>query len=951
MSSVGVQNSEPLRAPEHQPLSITALTIPAASSLGVQFVHVATAANIDAHTTLIDHPLTNGNPLAVIIVTENRTPGGVSGAINLSHIGVFYNIAHGQWGIYNEDSTTMPIGETFNVIIPTAGTGVFIQTVSTSFNSTTLDNPLANNNPNATIFVTPVYNPGGGVSGTNANFPISVLYNNISNRWMIFDQNGGTMPLGTSFNVFVPTAGTGIFVHTTTANDTGGVYTLIDSALTNGHPNAIVFVTPALNPGGLLDEHSIGVIYGNGYWKIFNRDGTDMPINTAFNVLVLVPHPDIFVHKATAGNIQGSATNIDNAFTNGHSNAIVFVTPNWNPDGVGGTMNSQNVGIYYAAGLWRILNQGGAAMPITAAFNVLVPDPDTSVFVHKATAANILSHSTIIDYPLTNGNPNAIIFVASNYNPGGVGGVYDNHPIGVFYDGSNWRIFNQDGLAMPVNAAFNVFVPTPGPGVFVHTATAVNSGSNLTIIDNALTNGNPNAIIHVTPNWNPGGVGGVNVNFPIGVGYESSINKWVIFSQNGGADTMPVGAAFNVNVSPYIDVNIGGALQGNYFLTTGQSRRVNYAGVDSGPVKVVNTGGIPIIAAIREAWAVNGVTTSFFQMMGLPQEQLSDTYVFPGYNNVTLNEQLRISNVDSVSSSVTVTIGGVLRGTYPLAAGEAVRINYAGLDSGPVVVQGTTGVKIISAIREAWAVSGVTKSFVQLMGLPKQQLSDQYVFPGYNNVTLNEQLRIGNVDTVASTVTVTIGGVPQGTYTLYPPGSLLGPSAVRVNYAGVDSGPVIVQGTTGVKIISAIREAWAVNGVTTSFAQLMGLPSGQLSNKYVFPGYNNVTLNDQLRIGNVDSVQTTVTVMIGRVLRGTYTLQPNEAVRVNYAGVDSGPVVVEGTTGVNIISAIREAWAVNGVTTSFVQLMGLPSGQLSSTFWFPAYNNVTLNEQLRIAVP
>jgi hypothetical protein len=398
-------------------------------------------------------------------------------------------------------------------------------------------------------------------------------------------------------------------------------------------------------------------------------------------------------------------------------------------------------------------------------------------------------------------------------------------------------------------------------------------------------------------------------------------------------------------VSGPTEAYIGGILRGGYLLGAGESTRQNYAGIDSGPVKVVHTGGAPIVSAIREAWAVNGVTTSFFQMMGLPQEQLSDTYVFPGYNNVTLNEQLRISNVDSVSSTVTVTIGGVLRGTYPLAAGEAVRINYAGLDSGPVVVQGTTGVKIISAIREAWAVNGVTKSFVQLMGLPKEQLSDQYVFPGYNNVTLNEQLRIGNVDSVESTVTVTIGGVLRGTYTLQPN------EAVRVNYAGVDSGPVIVQGTTGVKIISAIREAWAVNGVTTSFAQLMGLPSGQLSNKYVFPGYNNVTLNDQLRIGNVDSVQTTVTVTIGGVLRGTYTLQPNEAVRVNYSGVDSGPVVVEGTTGVNIISAIREAWAVNGVTQSFVQLMGLPSGQLSSTFWFPAYNNVTLNEQLRIAVP
>ena len=94
-----------------------------------------------------------------------------------------------------------------------------------------------------------------------------------------------------------------------------------------------------------------------------------------------------------------------------------------------------------------------------------------------------------------------------------------------------------------------------------------------------------------------------------------------------------------------------------------------------------------------------------------------------------------------------------------------------------------------------------------------------------------------------------------------------------------------------------------------------------------------------------------MTVTIGGVLRGTYTLQPNEAVRVNYAGLDSGPVVVEGSVGVKIISAIREAWAVNGVTTSFTQLMGLPFEQLSSIFWFPAYNNVTLNEQLRIAVP
>ena len=396
-------------------------------------------------------------------------------------------------------------------------------------------------------------------------------------------------------------------------------------------------------------------------------------------------------------------------------------------------------------------------------------------------------------------------------------------------------------------------------------------------------------------------------------------------------------------VSNNVEAYIGGVLQGSYYLAPITNTRQSYARVDSGPVKVMSTNNMPIVSSIREAWMVNGVTTSSFQLMGLPKEQLSDKYVFPGYNNVTLNEQMRIGNVDTVPSTVTVMIGGVLRGTYTLQPSAAVRVNYAGLDSGPVIVQGTSGVKIISSIREAWAVNGVTKSFVQLMGLPATQLSNKYVFPGYNNVTLNEQLRIGNVDIVPSTVTVKIGGVLRGTYTLQPS------EAVRVNYAGLDSGPVVVEGTPNVKIISAIRDAWAVNGVTTSFSQLMGLPSGQLSNKYIFPVYDNVTLNDQLRIGNVDFIPTTVKVTIGGVLKGTYTLQPSEAVRVNYPGVDNGPVIVLGTPNVKIISSIREAWAANGITTSFTQLMGLPAGQLSTSYMFPGYNNVTLSEQLRIA--
>jgi hypothetical protein len=202
--------------------------------------------------------------------------------------------------------------------------------------------------------------------------------------------------------------------------------------------------------------------------------------------------------------------------------------------------------VYYNGSAWAIFNQDHAAMPVNAAFNVLIPNQDTSVFVHKATVANISTYITSIDYPLANGNPNAILIVTQNWDPGGVGGQDDDHPLGVYYSAGQWTIFNQDSAVMPVGAAFNVFVPTarPGVGVFVHKATGANILAHATFIDNPLTNGNPNAIIVVTPNYNPGGIVGANDNHPIGVFYYIPIGRWGIFNQDHAA--MPNGAAFNV---------------------------------------------------------------------------------------------------------------------------------------------------------------------------------------------------------------------------------------------------------------------------------------------------------------------------------------------------------------------------------------------------------------------
>ncbi len=90
------------------------------------------------------------------------------------------------------------------------------------------------------------------------------------------------------------------------------------------------------------------------------------------------------------------------------------------------------------------------------------PDGDAfdAVFVHRATPENISENSTYLDNPQTNGDPNAILYVTQNWNPEGSAGIYNDHPIGVWYNPSRqrWAIFNQDREEMPDGAAFNVAV-------------------------------------------------------------------------------------------------------------------------------------------------------------------------------------------------------------------------------------------------------------------------------------------------------------------------------------------------------------------------------------------------------------------------------------------------------------------------------------------------------------
>src|SRR5258707_15872235 len=93
-----------------------------------------------------------------------------------------------------------------------------------------------------------------------------------------------------------------------------------------------------------------------------------------------------------------------------------------------------------------------------------------------------------------------------------------------------------------------------------------------------------------------------------------------------------------------------------------------------------------IVGAERVIYKVNGVNTSFSEMLALPNSQLDTTYWLPWYNNVDLDTQLRLGNVSGSIATVHIFIGGregtPVRG-ITLLSGASARVSYGGGENGP----------------------------------------------------------------------------------------------------------------------------------------------------------------------------------------------------------------------------------------------------------------------------
>ena len=395
-----------------------------------------------------------------------------------------------------------------------------------------------------------------------------------------------------------------------------------------------------------------------------------------------------------------------------------------------------------------------------------------------------------------------------------------------------------------------------------------------------------------------------------------------------------------------VNVWVGGTQRGNHAIGQGQALQTSYTRVNNGPVKMTSTTTDPIVGSEVVIYKVNGINTSFNEIMGLPNSQVDTTYWLPWYNNKDLDTQLRIANVSNSNASVRVFIGGdeMTGSPFSLAPGASTRKSFSGVNNGPVRIVSTQD--IVAAERVIYKVNGVRTSFSEMMALPHDQLTTTYWLPWYNNKDLDTQLRIANVTGGQASVRVFIGGDEMAG----SPIPLKAGQSKRISFAGVNSGPVRI--VSNVNIVAAERVIYKVNGVNTSFSETMALPHEHLSTTYWLPWYNNTGgMDTQFRIANLGSASASVRVFIGGVeMSGSpFTLAAGASTRKSFAGINNGPVQIVSTQ--DIVAAARVIYRVNNRPTSFSEMMGLPDNQLNTVYWLPWYNNVDLLTELRLAVP
>lgn len=183
---------------------------------------------------------------------------------------------------------------------------------------------------------------------------------------------------------------------------------------------------------------------------------------------------------------------------------------------------------------------------LIAIFVLISTYAQDTMFIHTTNTSNIANNVTYLDHPDLNSNPSACLNYVHNWNPGGIGGVYNDNADGLWYNASNnrWAIYNEvPTVDMIEGASFTVYIADDGQCID-HVATVGNIDGSSTDIDDPLFNSNnPGPYAFMNTYYNPN-----NVYNPgnWATYFYTTGDVRSIFEQNN--TDVPVGAAFKIAI-------------------------------------------------------------------------------------------------------------------------------------------------------------------------------------------------------------------------------------------------------------------------------------------------------------------------------------------------------------------------------------------------------------------
>jgi len=133
------------------------------------------------------------------------------------------------------------------------------------------------------------------------------------------------------------------------------------------------------NPNSVYNTHNYGFWYNTDSERrnIYTENGTNIPEDAAFKILVIGAGVSYLEHLSDASNISGNWTVLDHPDLNGNPNATFVFSHYYGVSGAGSQVTIDKVlSAWYTGTNWAIYTEDQSVMPEGIAFDIIIADQE-----------------------------------------------------------------------------------------------------------------------------------------------------------------------------------------------------------------------------------------------------------------------------------------------------------------------------------------------------------------------------------------------------------------------------------------------------------------------------------------------------------------------------------------------------------------------------------------------